>query len=301
MPSTTATTTARSPPSCARSSGRTTSAPRGCPRGCGRSSSTCSRSGTSPSGIGDMTPARRFAFLVFLGAILMQTAWIVAVPPFRGSDEFDHAYRAASVADRVWMPTTPAQDGRGDLVPVSPALVAAAQPVCLTYLYVGPDNCYPVAQRVDGTVLIATAASRYNPVFYVVVGLPAKPFDGAPALYVMRFAGSLLTALLLGLAGWVVASSFGSIWPRLGLVVAVTPVVAYSDAIPAANGSEMISGLGLWCCLLAIGANLARPRHVRRLIVASIPFAVLLADLRSTGPLYVAIIVITSAFALGAA
>ena len=186
-PSTTATTTARSPPSSGRSSPTTTCASPGCPRGSARWSSTCSPSGRSPSGEGVMTAtpvsrttvetsagprtsgwvatpgARRFAFLVFLGALLMQAAWIVAVPPFRGSDEFDHAYRAASVADGDWMPTTPAPDGRGDLVAVSPALVAAAQPVCLTYEYVGPDNCYPVSEQSDGKVLIATAAPATVP------------------------------------------------------------------------------------------------------------------------------------------
>ena len=69
-------------------------------------------------------------------------------------------------------------------------------------------------------VLIASAGSRYNPLFYAMVGWPAQPFDGAPALYVMRLVGSLLTSLLLGLAGWVVASAFATTWPRLGLVVA---------------------------------------------------------------------------------
>src|SRR4029077_20258941 len=122
---------------------------------------------------------------------------------------------------------------------------------------------------------------------------------GAPALYVMRLAGSLLTSLLLALAAWVVASAFNGIWPRLGLILAGTPVVAYSDAIPASNGMEIVSGLGIWCCLLGIGVNLATPVLVRRLILATVPFAVLLADLRSTGPLYVALIVATSAVALG--
>src|SRR4051794_34923318 len=159
-------------------------------------------------------PARRFALLVFLGAFVLQTAWILAVPPFRGSDEFDHAYRAASVADGVWMPDTPAAHGRGDLVPVSRALVTAAEPICLTYRYLGPDNCFPVATTADGKVLIATAGARYNPVFYALVGWPAQPFDGAAALYAMRFAASLLTCLLLALAAWVVAVAFTTSWPR---------------------------------------------------------------------------------------
>ena len=43
-------------------------------------------------------PAWRLPALLVLGALVMQAAWILALPPFRGADEFDHAYRAAAVA-----------------------------------------------------------------------------------------------------------------------------------------------------------------------------------------------------------
>jgi hypothetical protein len=38
--------------------------------------------------------AWRLPALLVLGALVMQAAWILALPPFRGADEFDHAYRA---------------------------------------------------------------------------------------------------------------------------------------------------------------------------------------------------------------
>src|SRR3712207_2367380 len=138
---------------------------------------------------------RAFAFSawVFLGALLLQVAWILAVPPFRGVDEFDHAYRAGSVAGGEWVSLgTEAAQGRGDLVRVPAGIVRDAGPVCSSYGYTGPDNCSPVA-RLDGDeVTVASAAARYNPLFYWVVGTPARPFDGVTALYVMRLTASLL-------------------------------------------------------------------------------------------------------------
>ena len=42
-----------------------------------------------------MRSAVRFGVLTFVGMLLLQTAWILAVPPYHAIDEFDHAYRAA--------------------------------------------------------------------------------------------------------------------------------------------------------------------------------------------------------------
>ena len=81
-----------------------------------------------------------------LGTLLMQAAWWLALPPFRGTDEFDHAYRAAAVAGGQWRPSGEiAAHGRGELVTVPRSLVSAAEPVCSSYPYTGHDNCHPVA------------------------------------------------------------------------------------------------------------------------------------------------------------
>ena len=46
-------------------------------------------------------PGRCWLF-VFGRPLLLQSAWVLALPPFRGTDEFDHAYRAAEVAGGEW-------------------------------------------------------------------------------------------------------------------------------------------------------------------------------------------------------
>ena len=71
------------------------------------------------------------ASLLAAGVLLVQLAWILTVPPFRGIDEFDHAYRAAAVAHGQWLPRASASvRGHGEYVEV------------------------------------ASGAARYNPVFY---------------------------------------------------------------------------------------------------------------------------------------
>ena len=64
--------------------------------------------------------------LLVAGVLLVQAAWILAVPPFGGSDEFDHYHRAAGVASGQFRLTEPVQDGRGLLVRVPEDNVEAA-------------------------------------------------------------------------------------------------------------------------------------------------------------------------------
>ena len=40
--------------------------------------------------------ARRVFVGMFVGVLLLQTAWILILPAFGGMDEFDHVFKAAS-------------------------------------------------------------------------------------------------------------------------------------------------------------------------------------------------------------
>ena len=227
---------------------------------------------------------------VFLGSLLLQLAWIVATPPFRASDEFDHAYRAAAVSRGEWSPVSPALHGRGELVTVPESLVRAAHRQCAALGYTGPDNCRP-ARRVDSdSVLVASAASRYNPAFYWMIGSVARPFDGANAVLAMRAAAALLCTVLLTLTVWSIRSWSRTWWAGAGLLVAITPVVVYSSAVAAPNGAEMMAALALWASMM--GAPQAVDRTTaRRLIWVAAGSSVVVANVRYLGPGFVVIIV----------
>ncbi len=242
---------------------------------------------------------RRIVGAFVLGSFLLQLAWIAAVPPFRGSDEFDHAYRAASVARGYWSAAeAPLGTRHGYLIPVPRDVVEAASPVCHTYRYVGADNCDPGASIGDGLVLEASGAARYQPFYYAVVGAPALGFDGYAALYAMRLATVVLCSALLGLVVWTTLLWARTRWPLLALVIALTPVTLYSFAIPAPNGVEMLAGLMLWTSLIGLDRVRDRPTERRLLTVAALS-ALPLCVVRTLGPVWFFLIVGIAVLLLG--
>lgn len=240
--------------------------------------------------------------IAFVGVTLVQLAWALVVPPFRGIDEHDHAYRASEVADGEWRPDyVRAAHGRGDLITVRRDIVAAAHPVCSWLRYTAHDDCNGVRRVDDKHVLVASAAARYNPAFYWVIGSVAKPWTGAAALYAMRAAAAAMCAAVIACALAVGSRLSRTTWPAIASIVALTPVTTYSTALAAPNGLEMAGALLLWCCLLALPRAVERPTHARLAIAGATAGAVLLATVRSLGPLWLTLILASALVALGRA
>ena len=235
----------------------------------------------------------RTPLLFMAGTLLVQLAWIWAVPPFRGIDEFDHSYRAASVAEGFWSPKwTEVPDGRGVLLPVPEELVIDAQDVCTSYEYVGRANCQAVSKLDRGLVTVASAAGRYNPVFYWVVGTPSRLASGSMALYIMRATSALICSLLVAIAAWAIGRWAKTGWPLVSLALALTPVTLYGFMLPAPNGVEMAAALCLWSGLLGLASSSTRHEHVRAYIVVSTLGAVVLVGVRTLGPLWLLLILL---------
>jgi hypothetical protein len=226
---------------------------------------------------------------VFVGVLVTQFAWAWAVPPFRGSDEIDHVFRAASVARGVVNPTGIPADGRGALGPVPPGLAAAARAQCESLKYNGRSNCIPDRTLPDGDVLLASSAAGYSPVFYAAIGQVTKAWDGVTALYIMRGVASVLNALLVAMAAWCLMAGARTQWSIVGFLVGLTPMAMYTLMLPAPNGIELAAALALWCALL--GLHDAEPR-VRRWMLATAGIAgVVLGSVRMTGPVFILLIV----------
>lgn len=234
------------------------------------------------------------AYLV-LGVMLLQIAWIAAVPPFRGSDEFEHAYRAAGVAHGQWRLTEPVAGARGELVFVPPELVAAANGQCEALRYTERGNCNPVADGPGNLVGVATAAGSYNPLYYAVVGAAGLPFDGSSSLYAMRVSSAFLCLLLIMAAAFCASPLLQGTWSRLGLYAGLTPTLVYSTSVLGPNGLEMAAGLCVWASLTGLGAaGAAKEPSVRReqwlFLVATFSGSVLVT-LRTLGPVWLFMIV----------
>jgi hypothetical protein len=244
------------------------------------------------------TAASLLAFAI-LGLLLMQASWIISVPAFRAIDEFDHAHRAASVANGHWGPARQAApQGRGRLVTSTAALVDAAEERCEFYAYTRPDNCHPVEQLGDGNVLIASAATEQPSGYYAVIGYPAAVTDGAAALFVMRAVGALLCALMVGLSLWAIHCWAEGPIPMFALTLSLTPIAIYSTVVPSGNGLELVSAVALWCALLGLGTPRGG-RHERALLLAATAPMVLLCGLRQLGPGMAGMIVTVTLVLLG--
>lgn len=233
--------------------------------------------------------------LVTVGFLLIQCSWILAVPPFRAMDEFDHAYRAAAVAGGQWVASDePVPDGRGQYVQVPRSLVEAAAPVCSWYDYTGPDNCR-AAERSTGSdqVEVASAASDYNPLFYWVVGTPSSQVEGFDFLYSTRFVAALVNALALGMCALLLTGGGAGRWRLLALFVVATPTLVYSTSVGAPNGLEMTGGLLLWCSAATLAARSGRREESLALAGMAVG-AVLLAVPRLLGPFWLALILVST-------
>lgn len=245
-----------------------------------------------------MSLAGRRGLLALVAVLLAQAVWILAVPPFRGSDEVDHVYRAAGVATGQLHLTEHAVDGRGLLVWVPSDIVQAAEAQCTSLSYTMPDNCR--AAQVDGDrSRVATAAGAYDPAFYWIVGTVARPFHGAAADYAMRAATALLCGLLLAAGVMVMTWAGVGRWANLGVLTALTPEILYSGAIPAPDGPEVALGFLMWAALLAAIRQHGVAERERRFLKVAVCAAVPLTFLRLLGPLWVLLMVAAAVAVLG--
>jgi len=229
-----------------------------------------------------------------VGLLIIQLAWIACVPAYGGSDEFDHAYRAASVARGSWIEEpTAATRGTGAWLQVPTDIVEAAREECQKLPYTTDVDCVGTAS--GDSVRVASGAGRYHPVFYALIGWPALPFEGENALYAMRIANALLCNgfFLLGLL--MLRRWSSSRWPTIGALVGCTPVLIYSASIAAPNGIEMMAAFAFWASVLGLlRGRSTTPRIDGWLLSAATLSGSVLATVRSLGPLWCLLIVATS-------
>ncbi len=237
-------------------------------------------------------PRRPSLALIGLAMLLLQCVWILAVPPFGATDEFDHAYRAASVARGEWrVESTDATRGTGAVVTVPDDIVKAARPECERLPYTKEGDCVGVSTAAGTEV--ATGAGRYHPLYYFLVGTPALPFDGTTALYVMRAASSLLSWVVL-LGAFVAIRRWATTpWPYLTLAVACSPVAWFSFSMAAPNGLEIAAATGLWAALLGLLRS-ERVASEGTLLAVGTLSACLLVSVRSLGPLWALLVLLAT-------
>lgn len=230
--------------------------------------------------------------MCFVGILLVQAAWALVVPPFRGLDEHEHVFKAAAVARGDWTPFhETSRTGWGELVEVPRDLAVAAKPVCDA---LPVTSCDPEPSTQDGMVVVPSSAARYNPLFYVVPGTVARPFSGDVALFVMRGTAAAMCALLLAAAFVTTRRWSRTPWPSVALIVACTPVLMYSTSVMAPNGVEMAAAALVWAALMGLVVD-PSPQGSRHFLALATIGAVPLVTVRTLGPLWLVLILVVAA------
>jgi len=219
-------------------------------------------------------------FLIFAG-------WAMSLPVNGAPDENEHIVRAYGVATGQLLgdPVTDPPDTRTyQRVPRS----LLPEDVDCTWQNSLPASCQ---KPVDDTasVDVATTAGRYQPIYYLPVGLPMVAWPDTTGIILGRLVSSLMSAMLLASAV-TTAYRMGSRLLVGAIVLVVTPTVAGLVGAINPNGLEIVAGVLAWTTLIALlrGPADARTRHLRLFALAG----ALLCTVRSIGPVWLGLIVL---------
>ena len=208
------------------------------------------------------------------------------MPPFAGSDEHDHAYRAAAAARGQWAIDPVERHSRHRRLPdrARPTSSRRPGPSVEDLPYTEDSDCVGKRDRRRPD----HRRERCRP---LPPALLRRDRHGGQAVRRQRRAlrdadrhGTALRVRSSGLQPARPRPGRRTRWPYLGIAVACTPVAVYSATIAAPNGVEIMAALALWMSL--IGLLLARPEHIRGLAANAAVSGAALATLRPLGPLW---------------
>jgi hypothetical protein len=243
-------------------------------------------------------PRRRSTAVVFWWSFAalfsVFVAWAVANPLGAAPDEPAHANKAAAVVHgqlgaATYDPTLP---GLGVRVP---AVVAYTNSAVRCFMFrsdvtaacLGP---FPETADPAATATSVSTATRYNPLYYAVVGLPSLAPTGPETIYLMRLVSAALCALTLAWAFAQALTGRRGDWASLGVLLSMTPMVVYLSGTINPASLEIAGAAALWVTLLALVRE-ADPARLRSRFIGLALIASVFVNLRSLSPLFLLIIV----------
>jgi hypothetical protein len=219
---------------------------------------------------------RRIFWLAFAGFLLLSGAWAGALPPNGTYDESQHIVRAYAAVDMQWRPHGPNRQTY-----TVPGTLLAENPECMrTSGDPQPATCLQ-RRSPSGAVGIETYVARYNPVYYLAVGLPLKVWPNLTGIVLSRLISAALCALLLAASVWLAVRS-GKRLVVAGVVLVATPMVANLAGSVNPNGMEICAAVLLFTSLLC------REPHKASMIWAAVA-AFALITVRHIGPVLVVV------------
>jgi hypothetical protein len=202
-----------------------------------------------------VTPRRAF-LLALVGFFLLGGAWAVSLPVNGTYDESQHIVRAYAAVTGQWPPHGP--NGQSFDVPAG---LLPANPECMhenkdAYQ---PASCLrPRSER--GEVSTETYVARYNPLYYLAVGLPIRLWPNSTGIVLTRLLSALLCAAMLA-AATAIAVTQGSRMCAAAVGLVATPMVVNLAGSVNPNGPEICAAVLLFASGLGlVRAGAAPPR-----------------------------------------
>ncbi|WP_427130234.1 DUF2142 domain-containing protein [Pseudarthrobacter sp. S9] len=231
----------------------------------------------------------------FIILSLFTTLWSLASPLMSIPDEAAHTVKAAAVARGQFLGTSGQTQGE-QLKVIVPKYIADTHALsCYAFKVNITADCSPGLSASDRQPTEArTSAGNYNPLYYLVVGLPSRVLSGEPAIYAMRIVSGLLCSLFLA-ATVLAATQFGNRkWPVVAAGVAITPMVLFLCGAINPNALEVVTASAVFinlCLVLDNVRDLSRFRF--NIIVVGVSAAVL-ANTRALSLLWLALAVVAA-------
>lgn len=251
------------------------------------------------------TPALQpvLAFLAFLSLAL---SWSLGTPLLSAADEPEHVVKAAAAvrgefsgAQDIehfvgWQRAYTTPDYLEVTYRLPQSLVQAREahePTCYAFHLDVAANCMATANKAAALDAGDTSTSHmdYFPLYYLAVGWPSLILHGDAAIYGMRVASAIISALMLAAAFTTSIRRRGA--AALGILAAATPVAVYYGAVVNPSGLEISSAVLAWASLLSIvRAEPGAPGMRRDRTLFAVSAAVLMV-VRPLGPIWIAILV----------
>jgi hypothetical protein len=240
---------------------------------------------------------------VFIAAFvilaLLSTIWCLASPIMSVPDEPAHTIKAAAVARGQLSGESTGVQGAQLQVQVPRYVAEIREQQCIAFKPAETPACAPKVSLDRSLGTGETSAGNYNPVYYVLVGLPSRVMGGEAAIYTMRIISGLLNAAVLAS---VFAATSALRRPRIPLIavaVTVTPGVLFLSGGINPNALEITTASAVFMHLCVIFENAERLRSVRWNIVALAVAASLLANTRPLSLLWLFLAVAAATAAFG--
>lgn len=203
--------------------------------------------------------------------------WSLASPIYSGPDESAHSYRALSLVQGDLLASRAGKNSPADastVVFIPASLHGEAHHLgCFAHVVNAPASCmtWDMPPFDDTQMLAHTGAARYNPLYYLTVGVPSLYVHGLASYWLMRLVSVFLCATFLALA----ASATAGL-RRLAFVAGLTPTALFLGGTINVSAMETTAAAAVWALSLKSATTADAKTSGRALRLSAVPAAFLI-------------------------